>query len=331
MLIKNMADQVNEKRLDGISDIRDESDRTGMRIVVELKRDANAQVVLNRLFAQTQLQTHLCHQYAGPGEGPVSAKASLLREILDEYLSFQEEIILRRTRYDLRKAQERAHLLEGLIIAQENIDEVIRIIRTSYDNAKENLMSRFGLSEVQAQAILDMQLKRLQGLERDKLLAEYKEIQEKIAYYQRILEDIHLVKSILKEELTAIRDKFGDSRKTEIQDVEEEIDVEDLIEEEDCCYTLSSQGYIKRMPVDTYRSQRRGGRGINGQNLKEEDYVKSIFVASTHDYVLFFTDTGRVHKKKGYLIPEASRTARRYSHCKCTSSGAGRKGDGHAP
>ena len=233
-----------------------------------------------------------------------------LREILDEYLSFQEEIILRRTRYDLRKAQERAHLLEGLIIAQENIDEVIRIIRTSYDNAKENLMSRFGLSEVQAQAILDMQLKRLQGLERDKLLAEYKEIQEKIAYYQRILEDIHLVKSILKEELTAIRDKFGDSRKTEIQDVEEEIDVEDLIEEEDCCYTLSSQGYIKRMPVDTYRSQRRGGRGINGQNLKEEDYVKSIFVASTHDYVLFFTDTGRVHKKKGYLIPEASRTAR---------------------
>ena len=302
MLIKNMADQVNEKRLDGISDIRDESDRTGMRIVVELKRDANAQVVLNRLFAQTQLQTTFAINMLALVKDQSQPKILSLREILDEYLSFQEEIILRRTRYDLRKAQERAHLLEGLIIAQENIDEVIRIIRTSYDNAKENLMSRFGLSEVQAQAILDMQLKRLQGLERDKLLAEYKEIQEKIAYYQRILEDIHLVKSILKEELTAIRDKFGDSRKTEIQDVEEEI--------EDCCYTLSSQGYIKRMPVDTYRSQRRGGRGINGQNLKEEDYVKSIFVASTHDYVLFFTDTGRVHKKKGYLIPEASRTAR---------------------
>ena len=310
MLIKNMADQVNEKRLDGISDIRDESDRTGMRIVVELKRDANAQVVLNRLFAQTQMQTTFAINMLALVKDQSQPKILSLREILDEYLSFQEEIILRRTRYDLRKAQERAHLLEGLIIAQENIDEVIRIIRTSYDNAKENLMSRFGLSEVQAQAILDMQLKRLQGLERDKLLAEYKEIQEKIAYYQRILEDIHLVKSILKEELTAIRDKFGDSRKTEIQDVEEEIDVEDLIEEEDCCYTLSSQGYIKRMPVDTYRSQRRGGRGINGQNLKEEDYVKSIFVASTHDYVLFFTDTGRVHKKKGYLIPEASRTAR---------------------
>ena len=310
MLIKNMADQVNEKRLDGISDIRDESDRTGMRIVVELKRDANAQVVLNRLFAQTQLQTTFAINMLALVKDQSQPKILSLREILDEYLSFQEEIILRRTRYDLRKAQERAHLLEGLIIAQENIDEVIRIIRTSYDNAKENLMSRFGLSEVQAQAILDMQLKRLQGLERDKLLAEYKEIQEKIAYYQRILEDIHLVKSILKEELTAIRDKFGDSRKTEIQDVEEEIDVEDLIEEEDCCYTLSSQGYIKLMPVDTYRSQRRGGRGINGQNLKEEDYVKSIFVASTHDYVLFFTDTGRVHKKKGYLIPEASRTAR---------------------
>lgn len=310
MLIKNMADQVNEKRLDGISDIRDESDRTGMRIVVELKRDANAQVVLNRLFAQTQLQTTFAINMLALVKDQSQPKILSLREILDEYLSFQEEIILRRTRYDLKKAQERAHLLEGLLIAQENIDEVIRIIRTSYDDAKENLMNRFQLSEVQAQAILDMQLKRLQGLERDKLLAEYKEIEERIARYQEILGDIRLVRSILKEELTAIRDKFGDDRKTEIQDVEDEIDVEDLIEEEDCCYTLSSQGYIKRMPVDTYRSQRRGGRGINGQNLKEEDYVKSIFVASTHDYVLFFTDTGRVHKKKGYLIPEASRTAR---------------------
>ena len=301
-----------------------------MRIVVELKRDANAQVVLNRLFAQTQLQTTFAINMLALVKDQSQPKILSLREILDEYLSFQEEIILRRTRYDLRKAQERAHLLEGLIIAQENIDEVIRIIRTSYDNAKENLMSRFGLSEVQAQAILDMQLKRLQGLERDKLLAEYKEIQEKIAYYQRILEDIHLVKSILKEELTAIRDKFGDSRKTEIQDVEEEIDVEDLIEEEDCCYTLSSQGYIKRMPVDTYRSQRRGGRGINGQNLKEEDYVKSIFVASTHDYaVLHGYRTGS--QEEGIPHSRSLPYSPRYGHCKCTSSGAGRKGDGHAP
>ena len=310
MLIKNMADQLNEKRLEGISDIRDESDRTGMRIVIELKRDANSQVVLNRLFAQTQLQTTFAINMLALVKNQSQPKVLSLREILDEYLSFQEEVILRRTRYDLKKAQERAHLLEGLLIAQENIDEVIKIIRTSYDNAKENLMARFGLSEVQAQAILDMQLKRLQGLERDKLMAEYKELEERIAYYQRVLGDRNLVKSILKEELTAIRDKYGDGRKTEIQDVEDEIDVEDLIEEEDCCYTLSSQGYIKRMPVDTYRSQRRGGRGVNGQNLKEEDYVKSIFVASTHDYVLFFTDTGRVHRKKGYLIPEASRTAR---------------------
>lgn len=310
MLIKNMADQVNEKRLEGISDIRDESDRTGMRIVIELKRDANAQVVLNRLFAQTQLQTTFAINMLALVKNQSQPKILSLREILDEYLAFQEEIIIRRTRYDLKKAQERAHLLEGLIIAQENIDEVIKIIRTSYDNAKDNLMSRFGLSEVQAQAILDMQLKRLQGLERDKLMAEYKELEERIAYYQKVLGDINLVKGILKEELTAIRDKFGDERKTEIQDVEEEIDVEDLIEEEDCCYTLSSQGYIKRMPVDTYRSQRRGGKGVSGQNLKEEDYVKNIFVASTHDYVLFFTDNGRVHRQKGYRIPEASRTAR---------------------
>ena len=310
MLIKNMADQVNEKRLEGISDIRDESDRTGMRIVIELKRDANAQVVLNRLFAQTQLQTTFAINMLALVKNQSQPKVLSLREILDEYLSFQQEVIVRRTRFDLRKAQERAHLLEGLLIAQDNIDEVIKIIRSSYDNAKENLMERFGLSEVQAQAILDMQLKRLQGLDREKLQAEYKELEEKIAYYQRVLREPELVKSILKEELTAIRDKFGDERKTEIQDVEDEIDVEDLIEEEDCCYTLSSQGYIKRMPVDTYRSQRRGGRGVSGQNLKQEDYVKNIFVASTHDTILFFTDTGRVHRRKGYLIPEASRTAR---------------------
>ena len=310
MLIKNMADQVNEKRLEGISDIRDESDRTGMRIVIELKREANAQVVLNRLFAQTQLQTTFAINMLALVKNQSQPKVLSLREILDEYLAYQEEVILRRTRYDLRKAQERAHLLEGLLIAQDNIDEVIRIIRTSYDNAKENLMQRFGLDDIQAQAILDMRLKALQGLDREKLQNEYQELEDRIAYYERVLGDMGLVKSILKDELTAIRDKYGDERRTEIQDVEDEIDIEDLIEEEDCCYTLSNAGYIKRLPVDTYRTQRRGGRGVSGQSLKEEDYVKNLFIASTHDYALFFTNTGRVHRKKGYLIPEAGRTAR---------------------
>ena len=310
MLIKNMADQVNEKRLEGISDIRDESDRAGMRIVIELKREANAQVVLNRLFAQTQLQTTFAINMLALVKNQSQPKVLSLREILDEYLAYQEEVILRRTRYDLRKAQERAHLLEGLLIAQDNIDEVIRIIRTSYDNAKENLMQRFGLDDIQAQAILDMRLKALQGLDREKLQNEYTELEDRIAYYERVLGDMGLVKSILKDELTAIRDKYGDERRTEIQDVEDEIDIEDLIEEEDCCYTLSNAGYIKRLPVDTYRTQRRGGRGVSGQSLKEEDYVKNLFIASTHDYVLFFTNTGRVHRKKGYLIPEAGRTAR---------------------
>ena len=310
MLIKNMADQVNEKRLEGISDIRDESDRTGMRIVIELKREANAQVVLNRLFAQTQLQTTFAINMLALVKNQSQPKVLSLREILDEYLAYQEEVILRRTRYDLRKAQERAHLLEGLLIAQDNIDEVIRIIRTSYDNAKENLMQRFGLDDIQAQAILDMRLKALQGLDREKLQNEYQELEDRIAYYERVLGDMGLVKSILKDELTAIRDKYGDERRTEIQDVEDEIDIEDLIEEEDCCYTLSNAGYIKRLPVDTYRTQRRGGRGVSGQSLKEEDYVKNLFIASTHDYVLFFTNTGRVHRKKGYLIPEAGRMAR---------------------
>ena len=310
MLIKNMADQVNDKRLDGISDIRDESDRTGMRIVIELKKDANGQVVLNRLFSQTQLQTTFAINMLALVKNQSQPKVLSLREILDEYLTFQEEVIVRRTRYDLKKAQERAHLLEGLLIAQDNIDEVIKIIRNSYDNARENLMERFGLSEVQAQAILDMRLKALQGLDREKLEAEYKELEEKIAYYQRVLEDPALVKSILKDELTAIRDKYGDARYTEIQDVEDEIDIEDLIEEETCAFTISSQGYIKRMPVDTYRTQSRGGRGVNAQNLKEEDFVKSLNIASTHDHMLFFTDAGRVHHRKGYQIPEAGRTAR---------------------
>ena len=310
MLIKYMADQVNDKRLDGISDIRDESDRTGMRIVIELKRDANAQVVLNRLFAQTSLQTTFSIKLLALVNNQSQPKVLNLRQILDEYLAFQQEVIVRRTRYDLRKAQERAHLLEGLLIAQDNIDEVIKIIRSSYDNAKENLMERFSLSEVQAQAILDMQLKRLQGLDREKLEAEFKELQEKIAYYQQVLQDPELVKQILKEELTALRDKYGDERKTEIQDVEDEIDIEDLIAEETCAFTISNHGYIKRMTVDTYRTQSRGGRGVNAQNLKEEDYVKSLNVASTHDHMLFFTDQGRVHHRKGYQIPEAGRTAR---------------------
>ncbi len=310
MLIKNMADQVNEKRLEGISDIRDESDRNGMRIVIELKREANAQVVLNRLFAQTALQTTFSANLLALVKNQSQPKVLSLREILDEYLAHQEEVVIRRTRYDLKKAQERAHLLEGLLIAQDNIDEVIHIIRSAYDDAKEKLMERFGLSEVQAQAILDMQLKRLQGLEKDKLQAEYNELEERIAYYNRVLGDMELVKGIVRDELTAIRDKYGDERLTEIQDVEDEIDDEDLIEEEACCYTLSNAGYIKRLPVDTYRSQRRGGRGVSGQTLKEEDYIKNLFIASTHDYLLFFTNLGRVHRRKGYLIPEAGRTAK---------------------
>ena len=309
-LIKHMADQVNDKRLDGISDIRDETDRTGMRIVIELKRDANAQVVLNKLFAQTALQSTFSINMLALVKNQTQPKVLTLREALDEYLTFQEDVIVRRTRYDLKKAQERAHLLQGLLIAQDNIDEVIRIIRSSYDKAKENLMERFGLSDIQAQAILDMQLKRLQGLEREKLENEYHELMEKIAWYEKVLGDPELVKQILKEELIALRDKYGDERYTEIQDVEDEIDIEDLIEEEDCCYTLSNQGYIKRLPTATYRTQKRGGRGVTGQSLKEEDYVKNLFVASTHDMLLFFSNTGKVHRRKGYLIPEAGRTAR---------------------
>ena len=310
MLIKNMADQVNDKRLDGISDIRDESDRTGMRIVIELKKDANGQVVLNKLFTQTQLQTTFAINMLALVKNQSQPKVLSLRECLDEYLTFQEEVIVRRTRYDLRKAQERAHLLEGLLIAQDNIDEVIKIIRSSYDNAKENLMNRFGLSDVQAQAILDMRLKALQGLDREKLENEYKELEARIAYYQQVLADPALVRGILKDELTAIRDKYGDERKTEIQDVEDEIDIEDLIEEETCAFMLSNHGYIKRMPVDTYRTQGRGGRGVNAQNLKDEDFVKSLNIASTHDHILFFTNIGKVHHRKGYQIPEAGRTAR---------------------
>ena len=310
MLIKSMADQVEDKRLEGISDIRDETDRNGMRIVIELKRDANPQVVLNRLFAQTQLQTTFAINMLALVDNQSQPKILSLRHIIDEYLAFQEEIIVRRTRYDLKDAQARAHLLEGLLIAQDNIDEVIHIIRTSYDNAKENLMSRFGLDDVQAQAILDMRLKALQGLDREKLQAEYKELEEKIAYFLKVLSDDALVRSILKEELSAIAEKYGDDRKTEIQDVEDEIDIEDLIEEEECVFTLTAAGYIKRLPASTYRAQRRGGKGITAQTLKEEDVVETVFTASTHDYILFFTNKGRVHRKKGYQIPEAGRTAK---------------------
>ena len=310
MLIKSMADQVEDKRLDGISDIRDESDRNGMRIVVELKRDANPQVVLNRLFAQTQLQTTFAINMLALVDNQSQPKILSLRHIIDEYLAFQEEIIVRRTRYDLKKAQERAHLLEGLLIAQDHIDEVIHIIRTSYDNARENLMKRFSLDEVQAQAILDMQLKRLQGLDREKLQAEYKELEEKIAYFNRVLSDESLVRQILKEELTALAEKYGDDRVTEIQDVEDEIDIEDLIEEEQCVFTLTKQGYIKRTPVSEYAAQSKGGMGKKGMSTRDEDEVVSVFTASTHDYILFFTDTGKVYRKKGYQIPESGKAAK---------------------
>ncbi len=310
MLIKAIADQVEDKRLEGISDIRDESDRNGMRIVIELKRDANPQVVLNRLFAQTQLQTTFAINMLALVENQRQPKILSLRHIIDEYLKFQEEIIIRRTRFDLKKAQERAHLLEGLLIAQDNIDEVIKIIRSSYDNAKENLMQRFGLDDVQAQAILDMRLKALQGLDREKLQTEYKELEEKIAYFLRILSDEGLVKSILKEELTAIADKFGDDRKTEIQDVEDELDIEDLIEEEQCVFTLTENGYIKRTPVSEYAAQSKGGMGKKGITTREEDTVVDVFTASTHDYILFFTDTGKVYRKKGYQIPESGKASK---------------------
>ena len=309
-LIKTIAEQVKDKRLDGISDLRDETDRNGMRMVIELKKDANPQVVLNNLFKQTALQSNFSIIMLALVDNQKQPKILSLRQILDEYLKYQEEVLTRRTRYDLRKAQERAHLLEGLLIAQDNIDEVIHIIRSSYDNAKQNLMERFSLDDVQAQAICDMRLIALQGLNREKLEAEYQELEKKIAYYQELLADETKLRAVLRQELIEIRDKFGDERKTVIQDIEDEIDIEDLIEEETCAFTLSNQGYIKRMPVDTYRTQSRGGRGVNAQNLKEEDYVKSLNIASTHDYILFFTDSGRVHLRKGYQIPEAGRTAR---------------------
>ena len=312
MLIKNMADQVEDKRLEGISDIRDESDRNGMRIVIELKRDANPQVVLNRLFAQTQLQTTFAINMLALVEvnGTLQPRILSLRHILDEYIAYQEQVLIRRTRFDLKKAQERAHLLEGLLIAEDNIDAVIKTIRESYDDARENLMARFGLDEVQAQAILDMQLKRLQGLEKEKLEAEYAELEKRIAYYNQLLADESMLRGVLKDELSAIRDKYGDERFTEIQDVEDEIDIEDLIEEEQCVFTLTQAGYIKRTPVSEYAAQSKGGMGKKGITTREEDYVVDVFTASTHDYILFFTDTGKVYRKKGYQIPESGKTAK---------------------
>ncbi len=309
-LIKTIADQVHDKRLEGISDLRDETDRNGMRIVIELKRDANPQVVLNRLFAQTALQSSFSINMLALVNNQTQPKILSLRHILDEYLAFQEDIIVRRTKYDLRKAEERAHLLEGLLIAQDNIDEVIRIIRSSYDDAKQNLMARFSLSEVQAQAICDMRLIALQGLNREKLEQEYKELEQKIAYYKELLADPEKIKAVLKDELIQLRDKYGDERKTEIQDVEDELDIEDLIEEEQCVYTLTHGGYIKRLPVSEYRAQGRGGKGVRAMATKEEDYVETLFTASTHDNLLFFMNTGRVYVKKGYRIPEAGRSAR---------------------
>ncbi|MCL2462512.1 MAG: DNA gyrase subunit A, partial [Defluviitaleaceae bacterium] len=296
---------------DGVSGLRDESDgKKGMRIVIELKRDANPQVVLNRLFAQTQMQVTFGIILLALVNNQKQPKTLTLKEILTEYIAHQVEVITRRTIYDRKKAEERAHILQGLLIAQDNIDEVIRIIRTSYDEAKDRLMERFGLSDVQAQAILDMQLKRLQGLEREKLQAEYDELLEKIKYYDSLLRSRELLMQVLVTELTEIRDKFGDERKTEIAIVEDEIDVEDLIDEEDCVFTLTHAGYIKRLPADTYRAQKRGGKGITAMSTREEDYVETVFTCSTHDTILFFTSKGRCYQKKGYMIPEAGRTAK---------------------
>ncbi len=309
-LIKNIADQVKDKRLEGISDLRDESDRNGMRIVIELKRDANAQVVLNKLYKQTEMQSNFSIIMLALVNNQSQPKVLTLKQILDEYLTFQIEVVTRRTQYDLRKARERAHLLKGLLIAQDNIDEVIHIIRTSYDDAKARLMERFGLDDIQAQAILDMRLKALQGLDREKLDNEYKELMSKIEYFESLLADKSLLIGVLKDELCAIRDKFGDERRTEISANLSDIDDEDLIEKEDCVITRTHFGYIKRMPVDTYRAQRRGGRGITGLTTREEDYVEELFVANTHSYILFFTDRGRMYKLKGYQIPEGSRTAK---------------------
>ena len=309
-LIKKIAELVRDKKLDGISDLRDETDRNGMRIVIELKRDANPQVVLNRLFAQTEMQSSFGIILRALVDDQKQPKILTLREYLDEYLAFQKQVIRRRTNYDLRKALERAHLLEGLIVAQDNIDEVIHIIRTSYDDAKQKLMDRFSLDDVQAQAILDMRLKALQGLDREKLENEYKELESKIAYYRELLANEEMLSGVLKDELTAIRDKYGDERKTEIAEATGCVEDEDLIPMHDCVFALTDMGYIKRTDVAEYRQQSRGGKGVKGIKQREEDSVKTLFTCSTHDYIMLFTNLGRVYRIKGYEIPETSRTSK---------------------
>lgn len=307
-LIEKMADLVKEKRIEGISEIRDESNRKGMRIVIELKKDANAQIILNRLYKHTQMQESISMIMLAIVDG--RPRILTLREILDEYLKHQKEVVTRRTIYDKKKAEARAHILEGYRIALDNIDEIIKIIRSSYNDAKERLMERFGLSEIQAQAILDMQLRRLQGLEKEKIENEYQELLKKIAYYTQLLEDEHMLMGVVKTELLEIKNKWGDKRRTKIKADETEIDEEDLIEEENVCITLTHLGYIKRVPVDTYKSQRRGGKGVTGITTRENDFVKNLIMTSTHDYLMFFTNTGKAHKIKAYEIPEATRTAK---------------------
>ena len=310
MLIASIADLVKDKRLEGISDLRDETDRNGMRIVIETKKDANVQVVLNHLYTLTSLQTSFAINMLALVDDQTQPKILSLRHILTEYLSFQEDLIVRRTRFDLRKAEERAHILRGLLIAEENIDEIIKTIRNSYDDAKENLMARFSLSDPQASAILEMRLKQLQGLDRLKLEEEFKALEAKIADYKDILEKPERVRETLKTELTAISDKYGDERYTEIQDSVDDIDDEDLIERHNCVITMTYGGYIKRNPVDTYSAQNRGGKGIVGMTTKEEDAIRDVMVVHSHSYLLMFTSAGKVYMKKAYQIPEASRTAK---------------------
>ena len=310
MLIASIADLVKDKRIEGISDLRDETDRTGMRIVIETKKDANVQVVLNHLYTMTSLQTSFAINMLALVDDQTQPRILSLRHILSEYIKFQEELIVRRTRFDLRKAEERAHILEGLLIAEENIDAIIKTIRESYDDAKENLMAKFNLSDPQASAILEMRLKQLQGLDRLKLEEEYKALEAKIANFKDILANPERVKQTLKEEMTVISDKYGDDRYTEIQDSVDDIDDEDLIERHDCVITMTCSGYIKRNPVDTYSAQNRGGKGIVGMTTKEEDAIKDVMVVHSHSYLLMFTSAGKVYMKKAYQIPEASRTAK---------------------
>ena len=322
-LIENIANLVKDKRIEGISDLRDESDREGMRIVIELKRDANANVVLNQLYKNTQMQD----TFGAIMLALVDKKPQILnlRQCIDLYIDHQKDIILRRTRFDLAKAEARLHILEGLKIALDYIDEVIKIIRASYDDAKEKLMERFGLTDIQAQAILDMRLKTLSGLQREKIEAEYNELVERIKYFKEILSSETLVYKIIKDELLEIKAKFADPRRTALEASADDIDIEDLIKEEDCVITLTHFGYIKRLPADTYRSQKRGGKGITGITTREEDFVENIFISSTHHYILFFTNTGKTYRLKAYEVPEAGRQAKGTAIVNLLQLGAGEK------